>query len=236
VPPTAVPTDEPEPASGGEGAVTGGPCFNSFFPIRAGTTWRYRINQTESPVEYTMAYEDITGDAFTVLQAFENLTTETVEDVTMESRWQCTETGLLSSEFASISLAQMPDFTFETLDYGGVTLPPADQMAVGATWESTYTINTAYTVEGMDVSVQMEVMLQNEVAAVEQVTVQAGTYPEAYRVDSSGTMQISANAGVSAMDIPFSYSIWYVEGVGMVKQTSSDGMGGTTVTELISME
>jgi hypothetical protein len=64
---------------------------------------------------------------FTAVQIFPEFSSEV--------RWNCTEQGLLSSEYAKLNL-NMPGVQFETVDFSGVTLPPADQWQIGTSWES----------------------------------------------------------------------------------------------------
>ena len=229
VPPTA--TSAASLSSGGIVPEATGACFHPYYPIRSDTTWRYRTRgPAGATAEFSITYGDITQDGFTVRQTFPDLTTE--------ARWTCTEEGLISSEFASFSLPRMPGFELETFDHAGVGLPPADQWKIGTTWDSSYTVNAEATLAGMAVDSKANIAMRNRIAAIEEVTVPAGTYPQAFRVDLTGTMTISAFAArVSDMSrkIDFDASQWYVEGVGLVK-SASDGPMGAFVLELMSVE
>jgi hypothetical protein len=69
------------------------------------------------------------------------------------------------------------------------------------------------------------VMQENTIAAIEAVTVPAGSYEEAVRIDSSLTIEVIADVGgVSSPPVSntFTISAWYVRDVGLVKQTSDD--------------
>jgi hypothetical protein len=85
----------------------------------------------------------------------------------------------------------------------------------GATWATNYTLEATTKVLGLSISSGVNISVDNQIAAVEQVVVPAGTYPQAVRIDSIGTALINAPATQS--EYPFGFSHWYVEGVGLVK-------------------
>jgi len=225
--PVVEPTPEP-PTPAPEAAAASGPCYTPYFPVLPDTTWRYRVESSAAePTEFTIYYEDISGDVFTVVQTFPDFTTKV--------RWQCSERGMISTEYANFTFeGMMEGFSFETVDFEGISLPPAGQWQVGNTWDNSYTIKVSGDVEGQTFDTQMAVQTQSQIEAVEEVTVPAGTYPEAYKVKSTGSMTLQMG-GAGATDIGVSYSTWYVEDVGMVKQVSNDDPGTSTV-ELVSME
>lgn len=224
--PTASPTTPPEASSGteddasptpqteapGDTQAAGGACYTRYFPIRLDSTWRYRIEATATdPSEYTIRYEDITDDDFTVLQDFPMFSSQV--------RWICSGQGLIATDYANISLQNMEGFTFETIDFEGVTLPPSGQWQVGESWTSTYTLKASGGAMGQTIETEMTVATQNEIAAVEEVSVPAGTYPEAYRVTTTAQMTINL-PGAGASVSQFAYNTWYVADVGMVRQNS----------------
>lgn len=225
-PPTPTATATPEQTEGRLETQASGACANPFYPIRDDWVWTYRTFAAEALAsEYTQSYTNVSAEGFTNIVQ--------LEGATVEAAWLCSEEGLISSEYASIALTSVPDLSFETLDYSGIYLLPADQWALNATWETTYDVRTAFTVEGMSVETDMSVVMQNEIVAIEEVTVPAGTYPEAYRVDAYTTMDMSMSGISTSMD--FMVSQWFVRGVGLVKSSSTyEGM--TSGIELVSLE
>jgi len=172
-----------------------------------------------------MTYKDITPSSFTAVQTFSEFSSEV--------RWKCTEQGLISSEYAQLSLANVPGFEFETLDVTGATLPPVERWEVGAAWDSNYRVVATTDIRGVGVESQFEITMQNRIAAQEPVGVPAGSYPDALRVDSTARMVIDA-AG-SSTEVDLSFSNWYVQDVGLVKSASADP-NAAFVMELLWVE
>jgi hypothetical protein len=137
----------------------------------------------------------------------------------------CSPGGLLQGDFAQINLfgdssEDAPEIKFETVEWTGETLPAIDVMEVGYAWTATYTLQGEFNIEGMQSTADATVVIDYVIAAIEEVTVPAGTFPQAYRVDSTSDIEISLGMGESAMPFSgnnFSSSIWYVEGIGLVK-------------------
>ncbi len=64
----------------------------------------------------------------------------------------------------------------------------------------------AVELEGFTFESTMIYNLVNTISAVEPVSVPAGDYPEAYRVDASGTILIEE----MGIDLPVNYTSWFV--------------------------
>ena len=108
-------------------------------------------------------------------------------------------------------------------------------MEIGYTWTSTYTLSAEVNLEGFSQTMQIQVSIDHTISAIEAVTVPAGTFPEAYRVDSTGSIEMLMIMGESSNPLSsfaFNFSTWYVEGLGMVK-SSSEFSGISSATELI---
>ncbi len=187
-------------------------CANEFFPLRSDKTWKYTITSGDMVSDYAITYKDISDAAFTAVQTFPNLSSEVA--------WQCSEEGMLSSEYASMNFSSDADVQFETLEVTGVVLPPAEQMTIGKIWDMAYTVQVTINSGGTDIQADGVISISREVAAIESVSVPAGTYDKAYRVDNIGEMTIEIMG--TKTSTPLMYSDWYVKGVGMVKSASSD--------------
>ena len=82
-----------------------------------------------------------------------------------------------------------------------------------------------------------DIIIENEIVSIESVTVPAGTFPEAVKIDLDKNMNISAKIAGTTMsfDAFTDISSWYVDQTGLVKQVSKAKCGTTTV-ELLSIE
>ncbi|MEZ4518009.1 MAG: hypothetical protein R3C44_14710 [Chloroflexota bacterium] len=86
--------------------------------------------------------------------------------------------------------------------------------------------------------------MTNEIVGIESVTVPYGSFDNAIKVVSTGTLEMTTSMGdteMPAMSIDTSNVTWYVENVGRVRSEDlSDSFGtgdaSSTVTELISIE
>lgn len=204
--------------------LAGAACDNAFMPVNREVTWRYYSSYTgEAPTQFTIVITDVRTDGFTSSLAFPELFS-TIQ-------WNCGPDGLFSSEFAQFTIAMMPGTNIETLSYEGTTLPAEEFWKIGYTWTSSYQINMS--IEESGLSTTATVTFSNQITAIEEVTVPAGTYPESYRMESSGT--ISLNIMGSVIDTPIQTTNWYAKNIGMVKSVSTDEAGTSTV-ELLAIE
>lgn len=196
-------------------------CYHPFFPVVEGATWHYA---SESDEDYALTIEEMDENVFTMTQTFDN------EDPILTVDWYCSDEGLLTGTFGQVdALSQVsgedsPEFVFNTLEWSGETLPAPELMEIGYTWTSKYRLAADYDFGGIKGTAEAHVSIDHEIVAIEEVTVQAGTFPEAYRVDSVGEIEMVLFMGEIENPLagfPFNSTTWYVEEVGMVK--SRDG-------------
>lgn len=187
-------------------------CSNAFFPLRSDKTWTYNVVSGDTESTFSWTFKDITDSSFTIVQDFPSLTNEI--------SWQCGPDGMLSSTYANMAMDSSVDVTYDTLEVNGVALPSDDEWEVGKVWDMTYTVQVTINNEAMTVQADGEIATTRTIAAIETITVPAGTYPEAYRVDSTGQLTIDLMGTQSTT--PLVYSDWYVSGVGLVKSASSN--------------
>jgi hypothetical protein len=216
-------TMEPEESAAPQSGVVSA-CYHPFFPISEGAFWTF---QEANGQEYTLSVDQTSGDTFTLKQVFDN------SDLTLGMDWYCSEDGLLNGTFAQVDLfdqmteSDSPEITFETLEWEGSTLPPTELMAIGYHWTANYQMAGEMNIEGITSTTEVHVKIDNTIGAIEEVTVPAGTFSEAYRVDSIGEIEMVLAMGETVTPLTgsqFAYSTWYVEGIGMVK--SSDDFSG----------
>ncbi len=201
-----------------------GDCFNPFNPVSEGRTLTYRIQSSAPTEEFSIAYQNVTTSSFDSVLKF--------PDVSSTIQWSCSPDGLISSDFASLNMAQIPNVNIQTVDVSGVVFPTAEKWQVGYTWDLTFNVDVTADVSGDSIQGSGEIAISNTIAAIEPVSVPAGDYSEAYRVDASGSLKLDT-LGVNT-SIPVTYSSWYVKDVGMVK-SSSDSSDTSYTIELISL-
>ena len=202
-----------------------GSCYNPFNPVMEGKVWKYSMVTGDTTSTMDISYKDVTSSSFTSVQQFPDLSTEV--------QWTCGPDGLLSSQFANMSIAQVPDLKFETVEVKGVLVPTEDKWQVGYTWNTEYVIKVSFTSGGAAFEGQGNMTVSNKIAATETVIVPAGTYNDAFKVDISGNMVMNIMGTESTL--PLTYSTWYVKDVGMVKSASADPTLTYTI-ELASLE
>jgi hypothetical protein len=227
--PTLPPTDEPTEVAG----MAGGDCANAYFPVVEGQIYRYSSDFAEVGVsEYTITFTDVSDTSFTWNNDFG-------EGEPISVVYTCSAEGLLSPEFAQFPTG-MEGFDIEYVEVEGQTLPPEEDFQPGHSWTTHYVANATFSDESGSMTMIQTIDLSHTIAGFEPVSVPAGDYPEAARVETTGTVssEISIEGStVPGLSLDMSFVTWYVEGVGMVRQDIGDLLGtGTGATELLAIE
>ena len=213
------------PAADSPAADTASVCYHPFFPVSEGANWTFQLSTGET---YTMTITNLTDESFTLTQDF------TDSDLVLTVDWFCSEDGLLQGDFAQADFLSEDgiEMNFDTLSWEGKTLPAKDRLEIGYEWTATYQLKGDVDLEGVVTTAEANVTIDYVIAAIEEVTTPAGTFPQAYRVDSNGNMDMSMEfngASLPMTGITFGSSSWYVEGLGLVKtadnfESGSSGM------------
>lgn len=229
------PTEEPDeqqPAPINEGKLND-VCNHPLFPIVEGATWTYQYETDEG---YTMTIDEVDENRFTMTQVMDD------ENTVLTNEWYCSEDGILQGNFGQVNFldesTELGDFelAFETIEWNGETLPPMDALEVGYTWNSDYTLTADVDMQGFNTTMEMTISIEHTLGAIEEVMVQAGTFPNAYRIDSVSSVTMNLGLGEAATPYTvqdFSYSSWYAKGVGMVK-SDDEFAGYESMVELVS--
>ena len=114
-----------------------GSCYNPFNPVMEGKVWKYTMVSGDTTSTMDISYKDVTSSSFTSVQQF--------PDISTEVQWTCGPDGLLSSQFANMSIVQVPDLKFETVEVKGVLVPTEDKWQVGYSWNTEYVIKVSFT-------------------------------------------------------------------------------------------
>ena len=235
--PTAAPA-EPTPTlavAAETGALPAGNCANEFFPVREGLVQRYTTNIPGLDVsEHTMTYSEVSDSSFVVA-------TDIGDGDAIVHTWQCSGDGLLSPELTTLPGGE--EFSIEFVEATGVTLPPADRFQPGESWTNRYVANaTLGDPAAPQMTMSQTVELTHTVTGEETISVPAGTFPDAVRVETIGNVNIVMSidgAAAPANDVPMTYTSWYVAGVGLVRQEFTGLFADASeamVTELVATE
>jgi hypothetical protein len=189
-----------------------GDCYNPFNPVMEGKVWKYVMVSGDVKNTMEISFKDVTQSSFTSVQKF--------SDISTEVKWTCSPDGLLSNQFGNLSIAQIPGIQFETVEVKGVGFPKEDKWQVGYAWNTEYVIKIKFTSGDTVYEGQGNIALKNTIAAIESVTVPAGTYKDVYKVNVTGNMTM--NAMGTENTTPLTFINWYVRDVGMVKSSSAD--------------
>jgi hypothetical protein len=225
VSPTAL-AGSPTPAGTAEAST----CDHPYYPVKEDAQWVYQVTYKtgDAPTStYTETRSSTGANTFTERRVFNGLTTET--------DWNCTSDGLVSTQFANLALAGQEDqFTIETVNVRGVTVPAANSLTAGATWTNGYDLKGTMTSQGASTSFEGTVETANEIVGEESVTTPAGTFT-ALKIESTTTMTLSTKVGDSTVPVEFKFNTtsWFARDTGMVKSVTSGAFGEVTI-ELIS--
>lgn len=234
--PTEAPTAEPAvaPVAGIPEAIefTSGDCGNAFFPVAEGLVINYATTTTNiGDTAYSLAFSDVTDNSFTMTNTLDTGTAVTAD-------WACTDGGLLSPNFGQMPEA-MGGTEIEFVDASGFSIPPVESFAVGESWPTSYTANATMSISDSNtVKIVQKIDMVNTVTGVEAVSVAAGDFPEAYVVETTGTISMATEIMGTLqpmMSIELSYKSWYVEGIGLVRSEMADQGSGGYVSELTSI-
>lgn len=221
-PPTEAPTatTAPEPAN---------LCAHPYYPIKLGDKRAYRSTSDAEVAEYSIEVIAVDEDSFTVHQEYEQYT----NDVT----WTCTENGIVSGGENLLNFSGM-DITTDDFMVQGETLPKAELWETGYAWQQTTTITGTISEEGDQYPIILSLHFDKRITGKEPVSVPAGDYQNAFRVEST----VTANYQILVPDLampPISFTFatteWYVQDVGLVKMEMT-GDTFSEITELLSYE
>lgn len=239
------PTYTPEAIDQGGGGATGGStivegdCANPYFPVTEGTTYRYRSSDGLSgESEYTITYSEVADDSFVATYNFD----DEGETTSFSQTYQCSDEGILSPGPLQFPEEMGMEMEFTVVEASGLTVPTSTRMTPGETWTTRYVVQGIGESEGMSFQWEQTMEFENEVVSIEEVSVPAGDYPAAVRVDSTGTVSVVTTVGETSMPLmsfDLDQSTWYVENIGMVRQESPDlftDEGETSVVELVGIE
>lgn len=241
VPPTVAPTEEPMAEPTAAEATTGdatlsGDCANAYFPVVEGRVYTYSSSVAGFGVSnITQTYQDVTDNSFTI-------TIDAGEGEPFVNTWTCTGEGMLSPEFSQLPGGMEGVVSIDFVEAEGVTLPSEEMFQPGESWTTRYVAEaTLGDAESGEITMVQTIEMTNDVVGVEAITVPAGDFEEAMRVDTTGVITMAMGDTGPTTTFDMSYSAWYVRDVGLVRQEFAsvlgvEGANNPSVTELLSFE
>lgn len=202
-----------------------GACANPFQPVNESIRWKYQLTSGGEIQTFDVFLQDVSPESFTRIVEF--------PDLSVESSWTCGEEGLVSLQYGSITTTGLDNFGINTLDVKGVSIPSADLWEVGYTWQNEYITEISIAMGENSFAGQGTIKLDYTITGIESVTVPAGTYDNAYKVNTAIT--ISVDLAGSTTTISTGSNDWYVENIGLVRSESSS-QDFPYILELIALE
>ncbi len=188
-------------------------CDHPYMPLRTGSSWTY------STPEGTMTWSVTSASGSS--DSAEATMQIAMSELSMGTHWSCSAAGIVSYDFASLSVASLGEVaSMEVVESSGAFLPPAELMVPGYSWPLSYTLTIHVAAEGMELDLTTTSTGTSTVVGMETVSVPAGTF-EALRVDGTDNITSSGFMGMEPINFTVNSTYWYAEGVGIVRYTSS---------------
>ena len=228
---TEAPTEEPDAP-----LVASGECSNAFFPVVDGRVYTYSTSISGFGVSnITQTYGDVTDNSFTI-------TIDAGEGEPFANTWTCSDEGILSPDFSQLPGGMEGVVSIDFVEAEGVTLPAEEMFQPGETWTTRYVAEAVFgDADTGEMTMVQTMEMTNTVVGIEAVSVPAGDFDEAVRVDTTGVVTMEMGDTGMATSFDMNYTSWYVRDVGMVRQEFAsvlgvEGAADPSVTELISYE
>lgn len=223
------PADPATPAPAGTGSIidTGRfACAHPYFPVVPGYKVTYASQYAGTTNTYSMEVTAVSRDAATFAIAFDN-------GIRSQQTYGCADGGVRATGYVDFggAMAGTGSAQYETRAVRGVLLP--ENLRVGSTWSTAFdVVMTINSLPSLPTGVAMgpiegTVTINRQAIAQEQVTVGAGTFV-AMKVRSETSMNMRPTDGgvtgfPASMPPMVSYE-WWVEGNGLVKTETADGI------------
>lgn len=213
-------------AAAGEESATksetaSGPCDNEYYPIEPGTRKRFKSSSSAAgkDTEITLEQTAPEGDSFSETRTLDS-------GLTVTTPWKCEDGGLRIAEYQNFIESNKMNFTMETVDSSGLTIPSS--WKEGDQWESNYKVKVNLKAGPVNTNAGGTVNIKDKLLAKsDNVKVQGGEF-DAAKVES--VIKISVSLGgreIPSQDIKLTR--WYSPKVGLVKQESSGPFGTETI-------
>ena len=200
--------------------------------MRTGSTWTF-VNGADTMV---WVITDVQGD----LDNASAMMTNTIDNVVIEYKWDCSsENGLSSFDFATLGIQDLgTEVTMDNMVLEGTFLLPADQLELGAAWnlvlDGVLNISQEAGGQTMEITANMVSDQNFTVAGSDPVTFENQTV-DGLQIEESNLISILMNvAGTEvAQDVSIGSLLQLGRGIGIIRQDYTSDFGAET-QELIS--
>jgi len=236
--------DQGSSGSSGSGGATGSgswgesgsgqqtACDHPYFPMRTGSTWTF-VNGADTMV---WVITDVQGD----LDNASAMMTNTIDNIVIEYKWDCSsENGLSSFDFATLGIQDLgTEVTMDNMVLEGTFLLPADQLELGAAWNLVLdgVLNISQEAGGQTMEITANLVSDQHftVTGSDPVSFEDQTV-DGLQVEESNALSIVMNvAGTEvAQDLSLGSIMQLGYGIGIVRQDYTSDFGAES-QELIS--
>jgi hypothetical protein len=225
-------TEPPDTSTDGMPVTGEGICANTYYPVRQGATWSYK--STGGPAgeySFTDTITSVREDGFT-------LSTQ-IAGLTRTQEWRCQPEGLVALQFggapAAMLQAQNVQLTLEVSNVSGVTFP--SQINAGDQWQHNLDLQGTLAVAGEEGTATGNAQTSFTAVGNESVTVPAGTF-DALRIQVDTTLNLNASYQGLTVHVTFtsSYTYWFAQGVGWVRNSGTGSAAGTSFSETTELQ
>jgi hypothetical protein len=244
IPPLTAAPDLP-PADGGEvgespsepvetpteAVVYSGSCANNYYPIREGVTLSYVFITPGQPnVEMLISFSEVNAEGFTVTQNLD-------DEITLQSRWLCSEEGLIAVEYGSVAFAAT-GYELVTVGYSGVQVPLESEMTPDSAWSSQFDVQGTFNNASGSGEAELLITESSVGLGFIAVTVPAGTFENTFQVETRSAIEIThlvEGEAIGTVTVNSLTTTWYAEGIGIVRQ-ETNAQGVVTIMELLEIQ
>ncbi len=227
--PSADPSNGQDPSATSSGGIIDRSrfaCAHPYFPVVPGYKVTYASRSGSTANTYSMEATAVSRDAATFSIVFDN-------GIRSEQTYTCGEGGVRASGYVDFggAIAGSGSAQYETRAVRGVLLP--EDLRVGSSWSTSFdVVMNIGSLPSLPAGVSMgpiegTVTINRQAIAEEQVTVGAGTFV-AMKVRSETSINMRPTAGgVTGFPTnlpPMISHEWWVEGNGLVKTETTDGI------------
>ncbi|RPI92844.1 MAG: hypothetical protein EHM40_11750 [Chloroflexi bacterium] len=231
-PPTGAATEPAITPEGGMPVTGEGLCANAYYPVRQGATWNYKsTGSAAGEYSFTDTISSVREDGFTLSTQF--------GDVARTQEWACRPEGLAALQFggapAAMLDAQNMQLNLQVSNVSGVTFP--SQIKAGDTWQHNLDLQGNMTVAGQEGTATGNAQTSFTALGNESVTVPAGTFDALkIQVDTALNMNVTYQSLSVPVAFTTSYTYWFTQGVGWVKNSGTGSAAGTSFSETTELQ